>query len=231
MDPDANWNGRCAKTGQRHRATFDDLLAAIESVADQIKVLVSAVDDLRCEVEWQARNASLESAALAAAESERADEPDDGVERNASSPDQSDADDSLLSAAGRLRAYEQCLTKAPRGLWLDEWTNSEELDVLEIPCGRIFSVSPDIWEAMLDVRPAHVIGGEGCDDCEAAVENSWGGPYLLAWRTDREYLIRELVDEEACQLQTLCLECQAETARPAVQQGKDTPLESQLDLF
>ncbi len=231
MDPDANWNGRCAKTGQRHRATFDDLCAAIESVADQIKVLVSAVDDLRCEVEWQARNASLEQAAPVSAEIEPADEPDEGVEWKFSSPDQCDLDNSLLTAAGRLGAYEQCLTRAPRGLWLDEWSDSDELDVLEIPCGRIFSMSPEIWEAILDVRPAHVIGGEGCDDCEADGDHSWGAPYLLAWRTEREFLLRELADEEAGQLQTLCIECQAETARPAVQQGKDTPLESQLDLF
>ena len=43
-------------TTNRSPATFDDLLAAVSSLTDQLQVLVSAVDDLRCEVEWQAKN-------------------------------------------------------------------------------------------------------------------------------------------------------------------------------
>lgn len=232
MDLDANRNGWCAATGHRQPATFDDLFAAIESVADQIKVLVSAVDDLRCEVEWQARNASLDSAPIPPATAAASIAPDDEqsvAESKVPSAGRDHTDESLLSVAGRLRAYEQCLTTAPRGLWLNEWTDAEELDVLEIPCGRIFSVSPDIWETMLSVRPAHVIGGDGCGDCEADVKDPC--PYLLVWRTEREFLLRELADEEARHLQKLCLECQSEVARRAVQQGKDAPLHSQLGLF
>src|SRR5205085_3522991 len=98
------------------------------------------------------------------------------------------------------------LSHAPRGLWLDQWTEAEELDMLEIPAGRVFSVSADLWEAVLSVRPAHVIGA-GCD-----CEEDMGEPYLLAWQTETEFLLRELIDEEARKLQGLCLVCQADEA-------------------
>ncbi len=42
-------------TSRQKCPTFDDLLAAVDSLLDQIKILVAAVDDLRCEVEWQAK--------------------------------------------------------------------------------------------------------------------------------------------------------------------------------
>ena len=43
-------------TAQRSRVTLDEVYVVIGSLIDHIKVLVTAVDDLRCEIEWQARN-------------------------------------------------------------------------------------------------------------------------------------------------------------------------------
>jgi hypothetical protein len=204
--------------------TLDDLLSAIEAVTDQIKVLVSAVDDLRCEVEWQSRNRQTDEWDSTPASSSRVG-PRDAVDQPIGQSATEEEDGSLLSAAGRLGAYEKLLCRAPRGLWLDKWNEAEELDVLEIPVGRVFSVSPDMWQAILDVRPAHVIG-TGCD-CEPEM----GEPYLLAWRTETEYLLRELNDEEARRLQELCLEWQGEEVAKPMPQTSDTPAPSQRGLF
>jgi hypothetical protein len=212
-------------TSPQRRATLDDLLSAIEAVTDQIKVLVSAVDDLRCEVEWQSRNRQSEDWASAAASSSQAEPLDAPNQPIGKSAIAGDDDNSLLSAAGRLQAYEKLLCRAPRGLWLDQWNEAEELDMLEIPVGRVFSVSSDMWQAIVDVRPAHVID-TGCD-CEPEM----GQPYLMAWRTESECLLRELDDEEARRLQELCLEWQAEEAAKPVQQTSDTPAPSQRGLF
>ena len=40
----------------QRRVAMEDVLAAIGVLTEQIGVLVSAVDDLRCEIEWQGRN-------------------------------------------------------------------------------------------------------------------------------------------------------------------------------
>jgi hypothetical protein len=209
----------------RQRATLDDLRIAIESVTDQIKVLVSAVDDLRCEVEWQSRNAPSAEYLSAPTFTERSDErADDLGKMTLGSPLAESHDDSLFTAAGRLRAYENVLLKAPRGVWLDEWNEAEELDVVELPVGRVFSVCADLWDAFVNIRPSHVVGA-GCD-CEEGV----GAPYLLAWQSETEFLVRELGDAEALRLQELCLAVQAEHADKATRQA-EVNVQSQLGLF
>lgn len=211
---------------RRQPAALEDLLPAIESVADQIKVLVSAIDDLRCEVEWQARNASSDWAPIAPAPesvTERSNGMDDEVgESIAPSPGSDDVDDSLLSAAGRLRAYEELLFRCRRGLWLDEFVTEDDFI---IPVGLLFSVDRSLWDAVLDFRPAHVVG----DSCQCEADT--GAPYLLAKRTETEFLLRELTEEEARRLQELCLQWQAEKAEQAIQNEKEAQLPSQLGLF
>lgn len=209
----------------RQRVTLENLLIAIESVTDQIKVLVSAVDDLRCEVEWQSRNVSCAEDLSVPAFTERSDERADDLRKTTlGSPLAESRDDSLLTAAGRLRAYENGLLKAPRGVWLDEWNEAEELDVVELPVGRVFSICADLWDAFVNIRPSHVVGA-GCD-CEEGV----GAPYLLAWQSETEFLVRELGDEEALRLQELCLAAQAEHADKATRQV-EVNFQSQLGLF
>jgi hypothetical protein len=232
---------------RRVGVTFDSLLAAIDSVADQIKVLVAALDDVRCEVEWQARNlasnqqsnaAVLESAIqpddewtdgvgdTAPASPHSVEAVDDSVnavaEQKTQSPIEDRVNDSLLSAAGRLRAYEDLLFRSRRGMWLDEFVNEDDF---EIPESLVFSVDGDLWMTVLDVRPAHVVG-EGC-----CCEEDMGSPFLLAQRTEREFLLRELADEESHQLQELCLACQAERADAAAQDALLAPGQAQLGLF
>ena len=206
----------------RPRATMDDLLAALDSVTDQIKVLVSAVDDLRCEIEWQARNGTIAESPTVSA----LPVADDGLEEVGESPAPSAAtevpDDSLLSAAGRLRAFERACSQGPRTPWSDEWATGDDF---EIPAGRLVSVGSDLWSAVLDIRPAHVIG-EGCC-CEEGI----GEPYLLAWRNGDEFMLRELTDEEARKLQELCLACQAEEAARQERQVCRATAEAQLGLF
>ena len=210
----------------RQRMTLDDLLIAIESVTDQIKVLVSAVDDLRYEVEWQSRNAPSAEYLSAPAAQSVAEHPDQtrAAEESSYFPAAESGEESLLTAAGRLRAYENVLLKAPRGLWLDDWNEAEELDEVELPVGRVFSVCADLWDTFVNIRPSHVVGG-GCD-CEEGV----GAPYLLAWQSETEFLVRELGDEEALRLQELCLAAQAEHADKVARQA-EVNVQSQLGLF
>ena len=92
-----------------------------------------------------------------------------------------------------------------------------------MPIGRIVSLDPDLWGSILDFRPAHVIR-EGC-----CCEEGEGAPYLLAWRTETEFLLRELTDEEARLLQSLCLANQGEL-RPH-QTTDVAPASTQLGLF
>jgi hypothetical protein len=209
-------------TSLRQRATTDDLLAALDSVTDQIKVLVSAVDDLRCEIEWQARNGAIAEPPTGSA----LPETDDGSSEVGESPTPSAPpqmpDDSLLSAAGRLRAFERACSQGPRTSWSDKWATGDDF---EIPAGRLVSVGTDLWSAVLDIRPAHVIG-EGCY-CEKGI----GEPFLLAWRSGDEFMLRELNDGEALKLQELCLANQAEEAAPQESQVRRATGEAQLGLF
>ena len=153
-------------TAQR-RANLDDLLAAIESITDKIKVLVSAVDDLRCEIEWQGRNSSNEDSPTVSASAEADNEIEDEGEPAGEITPPDVPDDSLLSAAGRLRAFERSCSQGARTPWSDEWATGDDF---EIPAGRLVSVGADLWSAMLDIRPAHVIG-EGCC-CEEGIRSA-----------------------------------------------------------
>ena len=54
-----------------------------------------------------------------------------------------------------------------------------------MPTGRIIDVDADLWQSVLDIRPAHVVGNSCC--CEAGE----AAQYLVAWQTDREFLLRE----------------------------------------
>jgi hypothetical protein len=63
----------------------------------------------------------------------------------------------------------------------------------------LVSVDVNLWSAVLDARPAHVIHA-GCD-----CEEDMGSPYLLAWRDGDEFLLRELTTDDAYDLQHLCM--------------------------
>ncbi|HZZ26765.1 MAG TPA: hypothetical protein VFE46_02060 [Pirellulales bacterium] len=198
-------------------ATHDDVLLAIGSLIDHIKVLVSAVDDLRCEVEWQSRNPRDDHPAAAGANL------NSGVGKSVlPAADQEISIELLLTAAGRLQAFEKLLYQAPRGVWLDEFASEDDYI---IPEGRVFSLDADLWTSVLDVRPAHVVGDSCC--CEAGE----GTPFLLAWQTEREFLLRELTYDEARKLQEFCLACQAERADAAIQEARLISSQSQLGLF
>jgi hypothetical protein len=204
-------------TVHRSPATYDDVMQAIGSLIDHIKVLVSAVDNLRSEVEWQARNP-------------REDDPVSGgtaLKSEVGEPalptaEQTISFESLLTAAGRLHAFEMLLFQAPRGVWLDEFASEDELN---LPDGRIFSVDADLWTRVRDIRPAHVVGDNCC--CQA----QGGTPFLLAWQNEGEFLLRDLTYEEARPLKDLCLASQAERAEAAIQEARLVSLQSQLGLF
>jgi hypothetical protein len=103
----------------------------------------------------------------------------------------------------RLAQLERSLAVGRRAEWPDEWHGN---DAPELPAGKVIPVSEDLWEAVLDVRPAHVVGRGCC--CEEGI----GAPYLLAWQNEEGCLLRELSDEEAYELQRACLDAQAEEA-------------------
>ncbi len=206
-------------TSRRARPTFDDVLEAVGSLSEQIQVLVSAVDDLRCEVEWQARNSAVAESVAAPP----LDRPAPGEEESTPRSTTGEiAADSLLTASGRLRACERLYSQGLRERWSDEWTDRDDF---EIPVGKIISVDADMWSSVLDIRPAHIIG-EGCC-CEAGI----GAPYLLAWQSGEEFLLRELTDEQAYRLQELCLADQAEHTEAAKKRLYEVPAATQQGLF
>jgi hypothetical protein len=207
-------------TAKRSRVTLDEVYATIGSLVDHIKVLVTAVDDLRCEIEWRARNQGEE--AWDSTPSPSLGNPNIAVESPERSAENCVSFESLLTATGRLQAFEKLLYQAPRALWLDEWAEDE---CWGMPTGRIISVSRDIYESVLDIRPAHVVGDNCC--CEPGE----GTPFILAWQTEREFLLRELTYDEAQRLQEFCLACQAERADAAIQEARLVSDQSQLGLF
>jgi hypothetical protein len=187
-------------------------------------LLVAATDDLRCEVEWQLKQSTASEALLdePAANDETSLDEDLDSQQVSVRKSKSSEDESLLTPAGRLAAFERSLCGGRRGTWSDEWA---ERDDCELPVGRVISVTGEIWSAMLDIRPAHVI------DFGCCCEEGEGSPYLLAWETESEYLLRELSDEEARRLQILCL-----AKQEAVKERLKKPIppvsnENQLGLF
>lgn len=197
----------------RRNATFEDLLAAVDSLAEQAKLLVSAVVDLRDETQRQAGNiAAVElPLALAPASPISNDREQEEGKLVPQSPAAEDVDGSLIAAAGRLRACERELCEGPRGVWLDEWFYDEDF---EMPWGHVIPVNSETWHNLLNIRFAHVIG-EGC-----CCEDAMGWPYLLAWQSGAEFLLRELTIEEADRLRELCRAHQMEQAARGVKQTR-----------
>jgi hypothetical protein len=194
----------------------DDLEKVVHELIEQLKILVVAVDDLRCEVEWWSRNGGETPFYVAASPPSTApstkvraahQEPVPAVAASAASREPSP---SSLSAVELLRRLEESLMNGPTGAWLDPWPGE---DAPDLPCGFVIEVDEDLWCAVLDFRPAHIVGAS--DD---ACEHDIGAPYLLAWRNEQGCYLRELSDEESLQLQRLCLETRSrdETPRPAV---------------
>jgi hypothetical protein len=224
------------------RSSLDELVRVVSDLIDHVKVLVTAVDDLRCEVEWWARNLvdhsnrpgsvshTWSSTQATTASGQRGDETDDesaladeepnhspkppSLETVVKSPVAGQADDDgQLSGVDRLSRLERKLTIAPRGAWPSDWDDEEPP---ELPTDRVVCVAEEIWSAVLDFRPAHVVG-MGCD-CEPGA----GAPYLFAWQDAEGLYLRELTHQEAVELQQACLAAQREAA-PAQQASRSPP--------
>ena len=203
-------------------ADANDLLVGVAELVQQVQVLVAAVDDLRCEVEWLLRNTV------------HADPPQPSCrhdvipKKEALNDDEQAAEDcavppgaapttppepravpcdiaarSRLTPASELEKLEQMLMVGPRGDWPEE---CEGVDPPELAIGHVVAVDKTLWTSVLDLRPAHVVGG----DC--ACEEDEGAPYLLAWQTAGQCFLRELDEREARALQDACLAAQAEQA-------------------
>jgi hypothetical protein len=206
----------------KRTADVNDLLAGVAELAEQVQVLVAAVDDLRCEVEWLMRNTvhadpSQPRNGLEMTPQEEWLDDDEQVEKDSAVPPapvqttppepraapNDIAAGSPPSACSELEKLEQALMVGPRAAWPEEW---EGVDPPELPIGHVVPVDETLWTSVFDLRPAHVVGF-GCD-CEA----DEGTPYLLAWQTAGKCFLRELCDNEARALQAACLAAQAEQA-------------------
>jgi hypothetical protein len=182
---------------------LDDLAGLVSEFIDQIKILVSAVDDLRCEVEWSARNA-----AYLATPTEPCPAPDGGAQFNGGGcqpllEEEPSRTIGEIGSTERLRSFERKLMTAPVAIWRERM---EQDDPPELPTGRIIKVDEDLWLSFVDSRPSHVVE-RGCD-CEGGI----GAPFLFAWDNNEGFFLRELTDAESLELQRLCLADQAETA-------------------
>lgn len=187
-------------TRPKRSASLDDLSKLVADLTEQVKVLVTVVDDLRCEIEWCARNhGDLPPA------SDATSFPQQCISRRSVSElsgptarhPEWKGSEAAESAMERLAAMERELTQGEPAKWQVEW---DEGDAPELPTARIIEVGPKLWNSMLDLRPAHVVSLGCC--CEAGI----GAPYLLAWRVEDVCFLRELTDEEALALQRTCLD-------------------------
>ncbi len=233
-------------TRSQRRASVDDLSRRVGDLVDQLKVLVAAVDDLRCEVEWWSRNAADESPWQGTPGPQHVSEPtatDDSPDKETSAgcpadgdADVADARDNSATAATdvatedastaanasageNLAALERSLTSSECGPWPDACDDSE---CPEFPVGNVIGVDEDMWLAVLELRPAHVVG-QGCC-CEEGI----GAPYLLAWCHEDGCFLRELGEEEAVELQRACLAAQAKWE---TQRSESAIPQTQLDLW
>jgi hypothetical protein len=175
--------------------TVDDLAQLIEELMGHLQVLVAAVDDLRSEVEWWARNASVEATQRLAEASRLA------VRRSDESPFTRDVTTAIESAAQALAQFERSLMATDASDWP---CGDAPCDAPALPLGEVLQVDALYWEAVLAERPAHVVGG----DCEC--EPDFGGPLLFAWRDARGAYLLELSEADARELQRRCLAAQAE---------------------
>lgn len=202
----------------KKHATFEEIQRAVEALVEEVNVLVTAVDDLRCEVEWQARNQA--QAGLLGVPVQ----PVDVVAALRRS--EADGHEQSVSATAALGELEASLRSGPRGEWQDDWADEDDA---RLPEGQVIAVAADLWDGILQIRHAHVIG-EGCC-CEEGI----GAPYLLAWLGPKgeECFLRELAEEEAVALQRLCLAAQAEGQAAASATGGECAMgtTTQRDLF
>lgn len=211
---------------RKKQATLEEILRAVETLTDELKVLVTAVDDLRCEVEWQIKVAADAKNFLGEVEYSE-ERPGSAMEAHAQAPTSLVVEsEKRLSPSDALCQFEKSLLEVPWAKWQDDWADEDDA---VLPEGQVIPVDVDTWNSLLDIRPAHVVG-EGCC-CEEGV----GAPYLLAWASPAGHglYLRELTEKEAVQLQALCLAAQAETQ--AIAEAKQAAFSSaattQRDLF
>lgn len=190
----------------------EELEKAVHELIDQLKVLVVTVDDLRCEVEWWSRNGGEASLQIAAPPPRSLQPSEMSIVQQEAAPELTamatkfNPPQSCSAAIDQLRRLEESLMSGPRGAWLDPWPG---VDAPDLPSGRVIAVDEALWLAVLELRPAHIVGADD-DDCEHDI----GAPYLLAWQDDNGCYLRELDDEEAFQLQRLCLESRSQDEAP-----------------
>lgn len=225
------------------RASVEDLVKITSDLIDQVKVLVAAVDDLRCEVEWWARNAAdswqtphtgLQQSGGRGSGIAEAETDDDEVRDEVQLPAASECNDEeppamplgehaiSLSAKDRLSAFESSLKSGPPGAWPDD---ADESEPPELPTGCIVEVDEELWVSVIDMRPAHVVHMGCC--CEEGI----GAPYLLAWEAENGYFLRELTEAEAIALQQACLAAQDEATAAAAPIAPAEPATTQLGLW
>jgi len=195
--------------------SIDELARLVEELLEHLQTLVAAVDDLRQEVEWWARNASVEATCRLA-----------GVSRPDNQPAQV-APEASVAARERPRSAREALAMYERTFQTrlaTYWSGAQEfVDAAELPLGKVLRVELAWWYAVLADRPAHMVGGE-CD-CELGE----GAPFLLAWRHTSGAFLLELADDEARELQRLCLAAQEEArARALPAQALPSPSQRQL---
>jgi len=214
------------------RNSVDELAKIASDLIDQVKVLVSAVDDLRCEVEWWSRNAADERQNCAPASDNICERrvietpsqtvgevPEPCNPAPASRPDiVSDSSATEVTMNEDLGIVESRLMSGPAGEWPTDWDEDEPP---ELPTGCVIQVDEDLWVSVLDVRPAHLVA-QGCW-CEAGT----AAPYLMAWQTDDRFFLRELTEGESIELQQACLASQQRSAKAA----EPEPLALQLGLW
>lgn len=226
------------------RTSVDDLVKITADLIDHVKVLVAAVDDLRCEVEWWARNATdqwtPEGVGAGYGNVAHANAASSAFERNTESHDEDELSAAVecndvaltevpqdagvcgLSAEARLSALESSLKSGPPGAWPDD---ADESDPPELPTGCIVEVDEELWASVIDMRPAHVVRMGCC--CEEGI----GAPYLLAWEAENGYFLRELTEAEAIALQQACLAAQDEAKTAAAPIAPAEPATTQLGLW
>lgn len=218
---------------KNRRSSVDELAKLASDLVDQVKVLVTAVDDLRCEVEWWSRNAADERWQAQQNSSYRSNEesPCDLPESNFTPPDSADAQEVAVNPT-ELIAATPAVVGAPRESLEDQERRLMQGPIAELPTewdedeppelatGCIIEVDQEIWNWFVEYRPAHVVNGGCC--CEAG----FASPYLLAWQTEEGNFVRELTDGEAVELQQACL-----TAHCLANAGETGPTAMQLGLW
>lgn len=190
--------------------SIDELARLVEELLGHLQTLVAAVDDLRQEVEWW-----VEATWRLAEDSRPAVQPAHV------------APEASVAARERPRSAHEALSVYERRFQTrlaTYWSGAQDfVDAGELPLGEVLRVEHSWWYAVLADRPAHVVGGE-CD-CEL----DEGAPFLLAWQHTSGAFLVELADDEARELQRLCLAAQDEVrARALSADALPSPSQRQL---